>query len=132
MTPTLITIGNIRTPYTSIDECPHNIQFDGPTCQIVLSDNYKQGLNGLAVGEYILVLYWLEGAQRDLLVQAGKKGINKGTFSLRSPHRPNPIGAAVLPIESIQNGIITVKGLDCLDNTALIDIKPAIYRENVN
>ncbi|MFA0692944.1 TrmO family methyltransferase, partial [Vibrio splendidus] len=43
--------------------------------------------------------------------------------------RPNPIGAAVLPIEKIENGTVTVRGLDCLNNTPLLDIKPAIYRE---
>ncbi len=53
----------------------------------------------------------------------------KGTFALRSPHRPNPIGAAVIPIESIDEGVIKVRGLDCLDGTPLVDIKPAIYFE---
>lgn len=130
MTPMLTYIGYIRTPYSSIDECPNNYQVNGPECQIVLYDNYKQGLQGLVEGNNILVLYWLEGAQRDQLIQTGKADGNKGTFSLRSPHRPNPIGATVLPIESIKNGIITAKGLDCLDNTPLIDIKPAIYKEN--
>jgi tRNA (Thr-GGU) A37 N-methylase len=60
-----------------------------------------------------------------------RRGVGKmsGTFSLRSPHRPNPIGAATLPIEKIEKGIVTVKGLDCLDGTSLIDIKPAILQE---
>ncbi|MEF1260984.1 TrmO family methyltransferase, partial [Vibrio harveyi] len=43
--------------------------------------------------------------------------------------RPNPIGAAVIPIESIDEGVIKVRGLDCLDSTPLVDIKPAIYFE---
>lgn len=129
MTSELNYIGNIRTPYKSLDKCPNNIQSQGPNCQIMVFDKYRQGLNGLVVGDHILVLYWLEEAQRDVLMQKGKKGESKGTFSLRSPHRPNPIGAAVLPIESVDEGVITVKGLDCLDNTPLIDIKPAIYRE---
>ncbi|CDT11342.1 conserved hypothetical protein [Vibrio coralliirubri] len=124
-------IGRIATPYHSISECPNNIQPDkGPTCEIILDDAYQQGLLGLNSGEHILILYWLEGANRDELLQSwDEETSTKGTFALRSPHRPNPIGAAVLPIEKIENGTVTVRGLDCLNNTPLLDIKPAIYRE---
>ncbi|HAS6506884.1 TPA: tRNA (N6-threonylcarbamoyladenosine(37)-N6)-methyltransferase TrmO [Vibrio parahaemolyticus] len=132
MTATLTYIGKITTPYTSVEECPNNIQAQGPTCQITVFEEFKRGLNGLAVDDNILVLYWLAGAHRDQMAQVGREGGSKGTFALRSPHRPNPIGAAVLPIDAIDNGVITVRGLDCLDNTPLIDIKPAIYFETAN
>jgi tRNA (Thr-GGU) A37 N-methylase len=52
-----------------------------------------------------------------------------GTFALRSPHRPNSIAAAVLRIEIIDSGSVSVRGLDCLNGTRLLDIKPAIMRE---
>ena len=124
-------IGRITTPYHSISECPNNIQPDnGPICEIILDDVYQQGLLGLNRGDYILILYWLEGAKRDELIQSwDEETPTKVTFALRSPHRPNPIGAAVLPIENIKNGTVTVRGLDCLNNTPLLDIKPAIYKE---
>ena len=124
-------IGRIATPYHSVSECPNNIQPDnGPTCEIILDDVYQQGLLGLNSGDHILILYWLEGANRDELLQGrNDETPTKGTFALRSPHRPNPIGAAVLPIEKIENGTVTVRGLDCLNNTPLLDIKPAIYKE---
>ncbi|OCH64164.1 tRNA (N6-threonylcarbamoyladenosine(37)-N6)-methyltransferase TrmO [Vibrio splendidus] len=124
-------IGRITTPYHSVSECPNNIQPDnGPLCEIKLDDVYQQGLLGLNRGDHILILYWLEGAKRDELIQRwDEETPTKGTFALRSPHRPNPIGAAVLPIEQIENGTVTVRGLDCLNNTPLLDIKPAIYKE---
>lgn len=128
MTATLTYIGKIKTPYTSVEECPNNIQAQGPICRIMVFEEFKQGLSGLAVGDNILVLYWLADAQRDQMVQGG----SKGTFALRSPHRPNPLGAAVLSIDAIDNGVITVRGLDCLDNTPLVDIKPSTHRENAN
>ncbi len=114
-----------------MSECPNNIQPDnGPICEIILDDVYQQGLLSLNRGDHILILYWLEGAKRDELIQSwDEETPTKGTFALRSPHRPNPIGAAVLPIEKIENGTVTVRGLDCLNNTPLLDIKPAIYRE---
>ncbi|MGB9547350.1 SAM-dependent methyltransferase [Vibrio harveyi] len=125
-TPQLEFIGQIRTPYTEVSQCPNNIQpQDGPVCEIQLRSQYYQGLVGLGVGQKILVLYWLSGANHQPEMMQGKKG----TFALRSPHRPNPIGAAVLPIESIDEGVIKVRGLDCLDSTPLVDIKPAIYFE---
>ncbi|MEF1202522.1 SAM-dependent methyltransferase [Vibrio owensii] len=125
-TPQLEFIGQIRTPYTDVSQCPNNIQpQDGPVCEIQFKSQYHQGLVGLEVGQKILVLYWLSGANRQSEMMQGKKG----TFALRSPHRPNPIGAAVLPIESIDKGAIKVRGLDCLDGTPLVDIKPAIYFE---
>ena len=61
--------------------------------------------------------------------QTLEDGSAVGTFALRSPHRPNPVVAAVLPIVQISQGSVTVRGLDCLNGTALIDIKPAILRE---
>lgn len=130
MTQELISIGKISTPYHVVEECPNNIQFDGPICTITLYDDYKEGISGLEKGQHILVMYWLDGANRNLIRQAciGNDSV-KGTFALRSPHRPNPIGVAILPIEEIVAGEITVKGLDCLNGTKLVDIKPAIYRE---
>lgn len=123
----LIAIGHIETPYTNLEECPRNISSNGPTCRLLVKDEFHEGLAGLESNQEILILYWLEDVNRNIMVQ-GTNPI-RGTFSLRSPHRPNPIGAAVLPIVSITGGIITVEGLDCLDNTKLLDIKPAIRRE---
>ncbi len=124
-------IGRITTPYYSVSECPNNIQPDnGPICEIKLDAEFQQGLLDLNTGDHILILYWLEGANRDELIQRwDEETPTKGAFALRSPHRPNPIGAAVLPIEKIENGTVTVRGLDCLNNTPLLDIKPAIYKE---
>lgn len=122
-------IGHIKTPYTDTSRCPRNIQPDGPICEIMLDKAYHSGLTGLEVGQYILILYWFENVDREIMQQEVKDGSLVGTFALRSPYRPNPIAAAVLPIENISQGRITVRGLDCLSGTPLIDIKPAIMKE---
>ncbi|WP_170326647.1 SAM-dependent methyltransferase [Ruegeria arenilitoris] len=126
MTFDLTFIGHIETPYQSLDECPNNIQADGPLCAIVLDPRFAEGLLGLEAGQTILVLYWLEGVDRNLLVQrrGGRcEESPRGVFALRSPHRPNPIATARVQIEAITNGRITVRGMDCLNGTKLIDIK---------
>lgn len=123
-------IGHIKTPYKSLEECPRNINPNGPICQIVVDRDFVNGILGLSTGERILILYWLENTNRNATRQkSGRNGEMMGTFALRSPHRPNPIGAAVVTIETIENRILYVKGLDCLDGTPLIDIKPAIMLE---
>ena len=127
MNPTLKFIGHAETPYNSIDECPRNIDHNGPRCQLIVDDDYKDALLGLEPGREILILYWFENTDRNVTRQKSKRsGEVIGTFALRSPHRPNPIGAATLPVLAIDDGCVSVRGLDCLNGTPLLDIKPAI------
>ena len=123
-------IGKITTPYKTIADCPRNIDPNGPQCELVLRDEKHDGLLGLAAGQRILILYWLEHADRSAIRQNSRRtGELAGVFALRTPNRPNPIGVAVLAIEKIIDGVITVRGLDCLDGTPLLDIKPAMSGE---
>ncbi len=126
-------IGHIETPYNKIEDCPRNIQFNGPECKIIIYKQFKEGLLGLIEGQEILVLYWFDNADRNLLQQTSRRTGNfSGIFSLRTPNRPNPIGAAVIKIKKIENSEIIVRGLDCLNGTFLIDIKPAILNERID
>ncbi len=119
-------IGHIETPYKYIYECPRNVDSNGPLCNLVVKEELLDGLLGLSAGQEILILYWFENVDRKRLQQNSRKtGEFSGVFALRTPNRPNPIGAAVVKIEKIENKIIYVKGLDCLSGTPLIDIKPA-------
>jgi tRNA (Thr-GGU) A37 N-methylase len=64
-------------------------------------------------------------ARRDLVLQVPRHyGQQRGTFALRSPARPNPIALSVVKLESVSEGTLSVVGLDCLDGTRLLDIKP--------
>lgn len=126
----LTPIGYIETPYKSLAQCPRNIEQRGPVCQLKVNDEYQEGLTGLKAGQSIVILYWIETNKPFKCIQQSRKSKQStGVFSLRSPNRPNPIGLAVLNIEEIKKGIVTVRGLDCLDGTPLIDIKPAILDE---
>ncbi len=130
MNLTCKSIGQIRTPYQTMDECPRNVEVDSLPCKIVLNNDLEDGLFGLAAGDQILVLYWMDKAAfTKLRLPSRKTGELRGVFALRTPQRPNPIGAAVVTITKISNNEITVAGLDCLDNTPLLDIKPAMGRE---
>lgn len=126
----LVSIGHIKTPYQTLEECPRNVMTDGPRCRIVVDDVYADGLYGLGPGALILVLYWMDKATMGGLIQASRlSGETRGVFALRSPQRPNPIGAAVVKIDAVENHEVHVRGLDCLDGTPLLDIKPAMANE---
>jgi len=71
------------------------------------------------------VLYWLHEARRDLVRQSPRRdGTSLGTFSLRSPLRPNPIGSSIVRLVRRAGAVLEVRGLDCLDGTPLLDLKP--------
>ena len=118
-------IGVIRTPWRTRDDCPRQGNLDGPDCRLIVDPVWRDGLRGLEDYEMIEVLYWLDRSRRDLVLQSPKRdGATTGTFALRSPVRPNPIGTSLVRLMGIEGGTLHVRGLDCLDGTPLIDIKP--------
>jgi tRNA-Thr(GGU) m(6)t(6)A37 methyltransferase TsaA len=119
-------IGRIHTPWTDRLACPRQGRLDGPTCRIeVFAPWAPAGLEGVGQYEHLEVLYWLHQSRRDLLRQSpANDGSARGTFSLRSPVRPNPIGTSMVRLLGIEGSSLMVRGLDCLDGTPLIDLKP--------
>lgn len=118
-------IGRIRTPWTSRLETPRQGRQDGPICRLEIFEPWVKAIQGLDLYTTLEVLYWLNQSRRDLVLQSPKHhGSTRGTFSLRSPQRPNPIGTSIVKLEGIEGNTILVRGLDCLDGTPLLDIKP--------
>lgn len=118
-------IGIIRTPWTSRLECPRQGRHDGPVCTIELFDPWIAALQGVEAFARLEVLYWLHESRRDLVLQSpASDGAVHGTFALRSPVRPNPIGTAIVKLVRREGNRLLVQGLDCLDGTPLLDLKP--------
>jgi tRNA-Thr(GGU) m(6)t(6)A37 methyltransferase TsaA len=118
-------IGRIHTPWRERGECPKNARESDAVCTIVVDPRWAKGLNGLETATHIIVLYWMDQARRDLVVQSPRHYAERnGTFALRSPARPNPIALSVARLERIDGNTLSVVGLDCLDDTPLLDIKP--------
>ncbi len=121
----LVFIGVIRTPFASRDECPRQGTPGGPICRIEIHDPWKPALKGLDRYQRVEVLYWMHQARRDLLQQSPKSnGETSGTFALRSPVRPNPIATSLCELVAVEEGALMVRGLDCVDGTPLLDLKP--------
>jgi len=118
-------IGVIRTPWKTRAECPKRGAPDGPVCELQIDPRWHQALTGLEGHARVQVLYWMHHARRDLVLQTPYRTmITTGTFALRSPVRPNPIASSFVDLVSVEDGVVRVRGLDCLDGTPLIDLKP--------
>jgi tRNA-Thr(GGU) m(6)t(6)A37 methyltransferase TsaA len=118
-------IGVIHTPWQTRSECPKRGDPEGPICTIRVDERWHAALTGLAGQRHIQVLYWMHRARRDLVLQTPfRTGQTTGSFALRSPVRPNPIASSLVELVAIDGGTLQVRGLDCLDGTPLIDLKP--------
>ncbi|MGQ0671664.1 MAG: tRNA (N6-threonylcarbamoyladenosine(37)-N6)-methyltransferase TrmO [Hyphomicrobium sp.] len=119
-------IGRIRTPWRTTAECPKNSAARRDvTATVDLDPRYIEGLADIGLMSHLVLLYWLHLSRRDLVVQAPSHAPNpRGVFALRSPVRPNPIGLAVVELVSVEGPLLTVRNVDCVDGTPLIDIKP--------
>ena len=118
-------IGRIHTPWKRREDCPKNPRETDAVCTVVLDPRWVAGLQGLETVSHVVVLYWMDRARRDLVLQAPHHYAElRGTFALRSPVRPNPIAVSVARLVGIAGNTLSVVGLDCVDGTPLLDLKP--------
>jgi tRNA-Thr(GGU) m(6)t(6)A37 methyltransferase TsaA len=118
-------IGRIRTPFKTRADCPRNVAETEAVARVEVDPRYAAGLHDLNLYSHAILLYWMDKARRDLIEQVpGHLGHPRGTFALRSPVRPNPIALAVVEILKIEGTTLTVRSVDCIDGTPLLDIKP--------
>ncbi len=121
----LVFIGRIHTPWTSRLETPRQGRLDGPVCRIEVFDPWVPALDGVERYERLEIIYWLHLSRRDLVLQSpANDGSARGTFSIRSPVRPNPLGTSVVRLVRIEGANLFIQGIDCLDGTPLVDLKP--------
>jgi tRNA-Thr(GGU) m(6)t(6)A37 methyltransferase TsaA len=118
-------IGAIRTPWTTRSECPKNARESDAVCTIELDPRFAPALKDVETCSHLVLLYWMDKAPRNLVLQVpGHYGTQHGTFALRSPARPNPIAMSVVRLLDIDGNRLKIVGVDCLDRTPLLDIKP--------
>ena len=97
--------------------------------EIVMEDRYVPDLAGLQEFSHVIVLFWLHLAspwEQDTRRGPSDDG-RRGTFATRSPVRPNPIGVTVVELKVIEGGTVRVHGLDAVDGTQVLDLKPYIH-----
>jgi len=118
-------IGRIHTPWARPEDCPKNSGEATAVCSIEVDARYTEALRDIETVSHLIVLYFMDEAARDILLQAPhhyKKP--HGAFALRSPARPNPIACSVVRLLRVDGTRLDVVGLDCRDGTPLLDLKP--------
>ena len=123
-------IGRARTPWTRREDCPKNGAGSTVECALEIDARWTDGLATIEERSHLWALYYMHRSPREVMIQIPRhSGAPRGVFALRSPARPNPIAMSVvrlLRVERAQDGAarLIVVGLDCLDGTPLLDVKP--------
>jgi tRNA-Thr(GGU) m(6)t(6)A37 methyltransferase TsaA len=103
--------------------------------EVKIFPEFCEGIKGLRDFSHLIVLYWMHlrdnaGERRTLSVFPKRHAVNveTGVFACRSPSRPNPIGLCIVELVGIEGCVLTVKGLDALEGSPIVDIKPYFPR----
>jgi tRNA-Thr(GGU) m(6)t(6)A37 methyltransferase TsaA len=123
-------IGYFRSPFTDRVEAPRQsvaARDVRATIELCPGRDFEHALEDLGEWSHLWVLFWFhlnEGWRPKVLPPRSAR--RRGVFSTRSPHRPNPIGLSVVKLEAIAGLSLTVSGIDVLDGTPVLDIKPYV------
>ena len=128
MNKTLRPIGKVHSPLKRKEDCPLQENESAPAASIEIFPEFLEGIKNIEIGAEVLLLTWLHEADRTVITCVPRNNYDApviGVFSTRSPDRPNPIGIHSVKVVSIsESGIIKISGLEALDQTPLLDIKP--------
>ena len=122
-------IGVVRSPLRDPADAPRQGDEGAPPAHLLLDPEVWPGLDGLRVGEELLVLTWLHHADRNVLVVHPRGDVSRprtGVFSTRSPHRPNPLGLHRVTVVAIDGLRVQVRDLEAIDGTPIVDVKPVL------
>ncbi len=125
--PQLRPIGTIHSPYKSTEEVRERMKSGDDISEIEVFRKFEQGLQDVEGFSHIVVIFWFHRSQGyDLLVKPPGEESLRGVFATRSPRRPCPLGLTVVELVAREGNVLKVKGLDAVDGTPVLDIKPYI------
>ena len=122
-------IGRVASPLTDKDAAPKQGFEGSPEAWLVLDPAVLEGLDGVAADDRLIVLTWLDRADRSVLrVHPRDDPANpeRGVFGTRSADRPNPIGVHPVRVVAVEGARVRVRDLEALDGTPVLDIKPLL------
>jgi tRNA-Thr(GGU) m(6)t(6)A37 methyltransferase TsaA len=126
---TIRPIGRVASPLTSTADAPRQGDEGAPDAYLILNSDVQAGLDGMAIGDEIIVLCWLHEADRRVLTVHPRGDLRRpeqGVFNTRSASRPNPIGLHRVRVLGIDGGRMHVSGLEAIDGTPIVDLKPVL------
>ena len=125
-------VGRVESPLTDFASAPRQGDEGAPDAWLVFEPSVAEALEGIAPGDEVVVLTWLDRANRDVLrvhPRGDPSRAQQGVFATRSPHRPNPIGLHPVEILSVEGLRVRVHNLEALDGTPILDLKPVLNRD---
>jgi tRNA-Thr(GGU) m(6)t(6)A37 methyltransferase TsaA len=126
-------VGWVESPLTDRAAAPKQGDEGAPLASIVFRTVIWEAAADLHAGDEILILTWLHQGNRDTLAVHPRGDTNRpiqGVFSTRSPDRPNPIGLHRVTIVSVEDNSISVRNLEAIDGTPVLDVKPVLGEVN--
>jgi tRNA-Thr(GGU) m(6)t(6)A37 methyltransferase TsaA len=122
-------IGHIQSTLRVLREAPRQGSEGGPDAWLEVNPAFARGLFGLATGDDVIVVTWLDRADRDVL-EVHPRGDPEiplaGVFATRSPHRPNPLGLHRVTVREISGIRLRIGPIEAIDGTPVLDIKPVL------
>jgi tRNA-Thr(GGU) m(6)t(6)A37 methyltransferase TsaA len=125
----LSAVGRVESSLTDLASAPNQGDEGAPPAWLVFEPAVHDALDGIRPGDELIVLTWLDRARRDVLRVHPRGDVSRaeqGVFSTRSPARPNPIGLHRVEVVSIEENRIFVHGLEAIDGTPVVDVKPVL------
>ena len=125
----LVAIGTVESSLTDRAAAPKQGDEGAPEATLVFEAHVAPALDGIAAGDELLVLTWLDRARRDVLrvhPRGNPANPEQGVFNTRSPDRPNPIGLHRVTVVAIDGARLRVTDLEALDGTPVVDVKPVL------
>jgi tRNA-Thr(GGU) m(6)t(6)A37 methyltransferase TsaA len=122
-------IGVIDSPLTDVAAAPNQGDEGAPDAWLELEPTVLPALDGVAAGDELIVITWLDRARRDVLrvhPRGDRSRPEQGVFSTRSPHRPNPIGLHRVHVIAVHHASVQVRNLEAVAGTPILDLKPVL------
>jgi tRNA-Thr(GGU) m(6)t(6)A37 methyltransferase TsaA len=119
----------VRSPLRNVADAPRQGDEGAPDAVLELDPSVEPALAGLEAGSAIVVLTWLHLADRSTLAVHPRGDLTRrltGVFATRAPDRPNPVGLHEVPVLGVDGPQVTVSGLEAVDGTPILDIKPVL------
>jgi tRNA-Thr(GGU) m(6)t(6)A37 methyltransferase TsaA len=126
-------IGHLRSTLRVLNVAPRQGFEGAPDAWLEIDPAYVQGLSGINAGNDIIVITWLDRANRELLEvhpRSDPENPLTGVFATRSPHRPNPLGLHRVTVHEISGTRLHFGPIEAIDGTPVVDIKPTLHDRN--